>query len=406
MNTASRILWALLLVAPSLLVGCRASTETTAATGKQNYQFPIEAGKYRILGIRTDNTDHARAKQNAESAISGNPNLKAMVGLWAYNPPMILSAVEGAGKVGEIAVIGFDEDPATLKGIQEGKVHGTVVQQPFVFGYKSVEFLAAMVRGQDLDLPENNMVFVPHKTIKKDNVDAFQEELTRIKAGNGTPPPHNQDHYDTEPQVKLAFLTNTVDPFWNYAEAGVRAAEPVFNAQVEVYHPPNGSQEEQKRFVERKIGDGTQGLAMSPSSPASQTQLINKAVEQMAAVICHDSDAPQSNRRLYIGTGNYLAGRAVGKLVKEAIPDGGDVMIFVGMMEQLNAQERSAGVIDELLDKPIPAEYAAYAAAESESAQSPPLEENEPATPVEGDATKPEEITPAEETASQEPPQE
>ncbi len=358
MNRLPKLL--LVLLVATTLTSCRAKTENQAA-GSGGYEFPIEAGKYRILGIRTDNTDHARAKQNAESAIANNPNLKAMVGLWAYNPPMILSAVEGADKVGEIEIIGFDEDPVTLKGIEDGKVHGTVVQQPFVFGYKSVEFLSALARGQSLDIPESNLIFVPFKAIRQGNVEEFQAELNRIKAGNGTPPPHNQENYNTEKKVKIAFLTNTVDPFWNYAEEGVRVAEPIFNAECEVYHPPNGSQEEQKRFIERKIGDGCQALAMSPSSPESQTQLINKAVEAFDGnVICHDSDAPGSQRKFYIGTHNYLAGREVGRLVKEAIPDGGDVMIFVGMMEQLNAQERSAGVIDELMDKPIPADIAKY----------------------------------------------
>jgi ribose transport system substrate-binding protein len=33
-------------------------------------------------------------------------------------------------------------------------------------------------------------------------------------------------------------------------------------------------------------------------------------------------------------------------------------MIFVGKMEVLNAQERSQGVIDELMDAPVPAEFA------------------------------------------------
>jgi len=358
LNRLPRLL--LVLLVAVTFASCRAKTENQAA-GSGGYEFPIEAGKYRILGIRTDNTDHARAKQNAESAIANNPNLKAMVGLWAYNPPMILSAVEGAGKTGEIEIIGFDEDPVTLKGIEEGKVHGTVVQQPFVFGYKSVEFLSALARGQSLDIPQSNLIFVPFKAIRQDNVEEFQAELNRIKAGNGTPPPHNQPNYDTSEKVKIAFLTNTVDPFWNYAEEGVRVAEPVFNAECEVYHPPNGSQEEQKRFIERKIGDGCQALAMSPSSPESQTGLINKAVEAFDGnVICHDSDAPSSERKFYIGTHNYLAGREVGRLVKEAIPDGGDVMIFVGMMEQLNAQERSAGVIDELMNKPIPGEIAKY----------------------------------------------
>ncbi|GAA4439053.1 substrate-binding domain-containing protein [Bremerella cremea] len=375
----------LVMLVATAMVSCRAKTESPT-TGSGGYDFPIEAGKYRILGIRTDNTDHARAKQNAESAIGNNPNLKAMVGLWAYNPPMILSAVEGAGKLGEIEIIGFDEDPVTLKGIQEGKVYGTVVQQPFVFGYKSVEFLSAMARGQDLDIPESNLIFVPFKSIRKDNVDELQAELNRIKAGNGTPPPNNQPNYDTSKKVKIAFLTNTVDPFWNYAEEGVRVAEPIFNAECEVYHPPNGTQEEQKRFIERKIGDGSVALAMSPSSPASQTSLINKAVEAFDGnVICHDSDAPQSERKFYIGTHNYLAGREVGRLVKEAIPDGGDVMIFVGMMEQLNAQERSAGVIDELMDKPIPPEIAKYMPkeepAEETPAETPAVEE----TPMKSD---------------------
>jgi len=47
------------------------------------------------------------------------------------------------------------------------------------------------------------------------------------------------------------------------------------------------------------------------------------------------------------------AGRAAGKLVKEALPEGGALMIFVGRLEQLNAQQRRQGIIDELLDRPV-----------------------------------------------------
>ncbi len=50
---------------------------------------------------------------------------------------------------------------------------------------------------------------------------------------------------------------------------------------------------------------------------------------------------------------NYKAGRAAGRLVKEALPDGGKIMIFVGRLKQLNAQQRRQGVIDELLDRPM-----------------------------------------------------
>jgi ribose transport system substrate-binding protein len=115
--------------------------------------------------------------------------------------------------------------------------------------------------------------------------------------------------------------------------------------------------DEQKRYIEELIAGQCQGLAISPIDPANQVDIINRACESMK-VICQDSDAPDTERLFYLGTSNYLAGRAAGKLVKEACPDGGKVMIFVGKMEVLNAQERSQGVIDELMDAPFPEEFA------------------------------------------------
>ena len=39
---------------------------------------------------------------------------------------------------GKVKIIGFDEDLVTLRGITEGIVDGTIVQQPFEFGYQSM----------------------------------------------------------------------------------------------------------------------------------------------------------------------------------------------------------------------------------------------------------------------------
>ena len=36
-----------------------------------------------------------------------------MVGFYSYNPPKIYEALQAAGKLGEITVIAFDEDPIT-----------------------------------------------------------------------------------------------------------------------------------------------------------------------------------------------------------------------------------------------------------------------------------------------------
>jgi len=37
-----------------------------------------------------------------------------MVGLFAYNPPLMLEALAQASKLGQVKVVAFDEDDATL----------------------------------------------------------------------------------------------------------------------------------------------------------------------------------------------------------------------------------------------------------------------------------------------------
>jgi len=152
---------------------------------------------------------------------------------------------------------------------------------------------------------------------------------------------------------KIAYVTNGVDPFWNTAAAGVRAAEKEFGVECQVLMPPKGIVD-QKRMVEGLLARGIDGIAISPIDAKNQIDLINEAAVH-CPVITHDSDAPDSKRLCFVGMDNYKAGRAAGKLVKEALPEGGKVMIFVGRLEQLNAQQRRQGVIDELLDRPMQA---------------------------------------------------
>ena len=148
---------------------------------------------------------------------------------------------------------------------------------------------------------------------------------------------------------QLAFITNGVGAFWTIASKGVEVAAKEFNADAEVQMPGEGVAD-QKRIVQAMLARGIDGIAISPIDPDNQTALLNEAAAH-TNLITHDSDAPKSNRLVFIGIDNYSAGRECGKLVKEALPDGGNIMIFVGRLEQLNARQRRQGVIDELFDR-------------------------------------------------------
>ena len=82
-----------------------------------------------------------------------HPDVAALVGLWSYNGPAILNAVRDAGKIGQVKIIAFDEDDETLAGVKAGAIVGTVVQQPYEFGYQAITLLAKAARGRSVGHP-------------------------------------------------------------------------------------------------------------------------------------------------------------------------------------------------------------------------------------------------------------
>lgn len=90
-----------------------------------------------------DNKDNAKARKNAEDAITRyqSQGLSGLVGLYSYNGPAIVGAVEAAKLHNKIKIACFDGDPKTLENLEKGLVDVTVVQKPFQFGRLSVMLL-------------------------------------------------------------------------------------------------------------------------------------------------------------------------------------------------------------------------------------------------------------------------
>lgn len=162
---------------------------------------------------------------------------------------------------------------------------------------------------------------------------------TNISGGNSSQPSGN---------IKLAFVTNNASDYWTIARKGVEKADAEMDdVTVEFRMPGTGQADEQKRIIDDLVSTGIQGIAISPVDPDNQTQLINDTAKK-ALVITQDSDAPNSDRALYIGTDNVAAGRQAGELIKEALPNGGKIMIFVGKSDARNAAERFQGLKEAL----------------------------------------------------------
>jgi len=135
--------------------------------------------------VRTDDTERQRAIDNVKNALTKDPDLDCLVGLWSYNGPAILKAVEemekADPKIRDVKIVCFDEEDDTLRGVKSGRIHATVVQQPYEFGYQAIKLMHQYLKGDHSGIPEDGLVIIPIKVIRKDNVDEFWANLKQLR---------------------------------------------------------------------------------------------------------------------------------------------------------------------------------------------------------------------------------
>lgn len=143
----------------------------------EGFRAAIKGHNIELVDVRGDDVDFARARSNVDDVLATNPDVTCMVGFYSYNPPKIYEALQAAGKLGQITVVGFDEDPITLGAVREGSFASTIVQDPFQWGYQGMKLMAAYLEGDKSGVPTDGLIIIPTQVINAQNVDAFEAEL-------------------------------------------------------------------------------------------------------------------------------------------------------------------------------------------------------------------------------------
>jgi ribose transport system substrate-binding protein len=147
------------------------------------YNAAVKGTGLELVDVRGDDIDQTRARANVDDTLVAHPEINCMVGFYSYNTPRIYESLKDAGKLGQITVVGFDEDPITLGGVAEGTISGTVVQQPYEWGIQTAQLIAAYLKGDKSGVPADGIKIIPGLTLTKDNVAKFQEDFKKKLAG-------------------------------------------------------------------------------------------------------------------------------------------------------------------------------------------------------------------------------
>jgi ribose transport system substrate-binding protein len=153
--------------------------------------------------------------------------------------------------------------------------------------------------------------------------------------------------FNSRPRV--AIVTASQGPYWDLIVKGAQEAADRHGVRLDVISS-TGDEAAQSQKIRDLVDKDYAGVAVSPNDSTRQARLLAELAAE-TNLVTFDADAVISRRLCFVGTDNYDAGRMCGQLAREAMPDGGTVIISIGSIEKENGHRRRQGVIDELLER-------------------------------------------------------
>ena len=124
-------------------------TDNDNARARMNGCREAIGENYSEVDRMADSFDHSRARDNVRTALVNHPDVKALVGIWAYNAPAIAEVVAERGIRDRVSIFTFDAAAQAIEHMANGNIDCMIVQNPFEMGVQTVRLLLAMQEGQD-----------------------------------------------------------------------------------------------------------------------------------------------------------------------------------------------------------------------------------------------------------------
>jgi ribose transport system substrate-binding protein len=144
---------------------------------------------------------------------------------------------------------------------------------------------------------------------------------------------------------RFVFVTNGNSPFFDAAHKGLQDAAKEFDVEVEMIRNDMTTGGQIRRLEQVGAQRDVRGVMVSVVEPNA-----SGIIDQMKAlrtkgipVLALDADGQKETRDAYIGTNNVEAGRALGGVASQLLPEGGKAVVFVGIRSGQNALERING---------------------------------------------------------------
>jgi ribose transport system substrate-binding protein len=143
--------------------------------------------------------------------------------------------------------------------------------------------------------------------------------------------------------ITVAIVPKGVHPFFEDCRVGADEEAKKLGVTFQWQAPQQFDAALQVQMIEDLITKQVNAIVISPNEPTSVVDVINDGLSKGVLMMTFDSDSPDSNRVMYIGTNNKTAGMVQGDTMREALGGSGKVAIITGGLGALNLNERIDG---------------------------------------------------------------
>ncbi|MCT8546681.1 ABC transporter substrate-binding protein [Glaesserella parasuis] len=123
---------------------------------------------YKIVGPYYSNSEMVTALNQTEDVLGSNPDIAAIFGANEPTAVGMARAVKQKGFAGKIVAVGFDGNSDLQNFVRDGTLDGIVVQSSYQMGYKGVDTIGKIIKGEKVEkVIDTGIVYVT-----KENIDS------------------------------------------------------------------------------------------------------------------------------------------------------------------------------------------------------------------------------------------
>ena len=291
----------------------------------------VADSKLTVVASQTANFDRAQGMSVMENMLQANGDIQAV---FAANDEMALGAMEAiSGASKDILVMGFDATDDAIASIKEGRMAGTIAQQPALIGSTAVENAIKLMNGESIE----KSIPVEVTLVTKENADTYNQPKEEAPSAEVSAP------VEIVGNGSIGLSVSTLNnPFFVTLAEGAEQAAASLNVALSVADAGDDVTK-QVSDIEDLVAKGISVLIVNPVDSDAVTGAVEFAIAKGVRVIAVDRAVNGVEIDCQIASDNILGAELATQYIVDTLGEGVKVAELEGVPGASAAIERSQG---------------------------------------------------------------